>query len=519
MMSWLNGLSLRKKLFLLVAFASISLIVSVVLGLSIIKKVQIGGRTYSGIEMKTNYIDDLARARLNFNLLNSILKGQVLEYDEESLSGLRTTLQKQDETLDAMQAKLKGTGEYAKMHCTSCHAMPESSAVLISHRQAETSWPKMKEIINTQILPALQRGDTAGATAAFDGEFFDMYYDLMTSSKDAVDELREVTGQIKESTIKQVNWFVVFYTVGGVVSILAVVVLSVLFVQMIVRTINSIAAELDHAADRITDESRATSGSTQQLAEMASEMAASLEETSASLEEITAMIQQNDTNSSEANGAMRHNAEVSNKANLDIGEMQKSMQNIKRDSDEISSIIKEIESIAFQTNLLALNAAVEAARAGEHGAGFAVVADEVRNLAMRAAESARNSSALIERAIKNVNDGLAKVNNVVEQSNEVIDGTKKVGVLIEEISTASHEQTQGIVQINKAVTEMDSGTQQLAASAEELAAAAEAVMSQTIMLRDNIQGLIELVEGRGARRPEERGGGGAGTLALPPGVR
>jgi len=516
-MGWFNRLSLRKKLFLLVAFASFSLMVSVALGLFIIKKVQIGGHAYSGIEIKTEYIDDLARARLNFNLLNSILKGQVLEYDEGSLSGLRTTMQKQDETMAAMQAKLKGSGDAKQMHCGSCHAMPEGSAVVVSYQQAEVSWSKMKDIINSQILPSLQKGDKAGASASLEGDFFDMYYDLMGSTKEAVDELRGITGQIKEDTIKQVNWFTLFFAAGGAVSIIVVVALSVFFVQMIVRTINTIVGELDHAADRIAEESRVTSGSTQQLAEMASEMAASLEETSASLEEITAMIQQNDTNSSEANGSMRHNAEVSNKANLDIGEMQKSMQNIKQDSDEISTIIKEIESIAFQTNLLALNAAVEAARAGEHGAGFAVVADEVRNLAMRAAESAKSSSSLIERAIKNVNDGLAKVNGVVEESNEVIDVTNKVGVLIEEISTASHEQTQGIVQINKAVTEMDSGTQQLAASAEELAAAAEAVMSQTIMLRDNIQSLTDLVEGQQAlRRPVERGGAHA-TLALPSG--
>ena len=62
---------------------------------------------------------------------------------------------------------------------------------------------------------------------------------------------------------------------------------------------------------------------------------------------------------------------------------------------------------------------------------------------------------------------------------------------MEEISTASHEQAQGITQINKAVSEMDGGTQTLAANSEELAAASEAVMSQTITLRDNIMGLAE----------------------------
>ena len=82
------------------------------------------------------------------------------------------------------------------------------------------------------------------------------------------------------------------------------------------------------------------------------------------------------------------------------------------------------------------------------------------------------------------------------ESKDVVDGSRKVAILVEEISTASHEQTQGVLQINKAVTEMDTGTQQMAANAEELAAASEAVTSQTMMLRANIGDLIRLVEGK-----------------------
>lgn len=43
---------------------------------------------------------------------------------------------------------------------------------------------------------------------------------------------------------------------------------------------------------------------------------------------------------------------------------------IRRNSDEINSIVSEIEDIAFRTNILSLNASVEAARAGEAGRGF-----------------------------------------------------------------------------------------------------------------------------------------------------
>lgn len=58
-----------------------------------------------------------------------------------------------------------------------------------------------------------------------------------------------------------------------------------------------------------------------------------------------------------------------------------SMQQMSEMSQQIESIIGEIEKIAEQTNLLALNASIEAARAGEAGKGFAVVATQIGKLA------------------------------------------------------------------------------------------------------------------------------------------
>lgn len=494
MKQFFNSFSLRVKLFGLVALLSLALICSTVLALFIIHRVQIGGTMYSGIELKSNYIDAIARTRLNLNLLNSILKSQIIDYDPETLSGLHSTTKKFDLAIEEMRIFVQGDGS-DKVSCGGCHDIARASSVAESYNELSQTWPAMKTMITDQILPALEQEDMEGALNTFEEEFFEYYYDLMVSTKAAVDELREGSESLKETAVSEVNSFSLFFTVGGIITILFVLAGSYFFVQMIVRVINTIVEDLEMSADRISDEARVTAQTSQTVAEMASEMAASLEETSASLEEITAMTQQNDSNSSQANSAIKENERISAMADESMKTMQASMENIKSDSDAIATFIGEIEGIAFQTNLLALNAAVEAARAGEAGAGFAVVAEEVRNLAQRTAESAKNSSNLVGQAIANVDKGLGQASTVVKESQQVTEGSHKVSVLIDEISTASHEQSQGIGQINIGVTEMDRGTQQLAANAEELAAAAEAVNGQTLLLRDNISTLNALLEG------------------------
>ena len=144
------------------------------------------------------------------------------------------------------------------------------------------------------------------------------------------------------------------------------------------------------------------------------------------------------------------------RANDSMASLTDSMREISEGSRKMSDIIKTIDGIAFQTNLLALNASVEAARAGEAGAGFAVVATEVRNLAVRSAESAKNTAAMIEAIMGMVDQGKATLEETNHGFQEVADRVGKTGALIREISAGSEEQSEGVTSINEAVVNLTS---------------------------------------------------------------
>jgi uncharacterized phage infection (PIP) family protein YhgE len=281
---------------------------------------------------------------------------------------------------------------------------------------------------------------------------------------------------------------------GGFLMVMAA--LAYLVGLLVIRPVNSLIEDLLESAEQVASASSQITTASQSLAEAASEQAAGVEETSASIEEIASMTMQNADNSQQAKVLSDQTWTAIHKADASMNGVMTSMQEISNASEETAKIIKTIDEIAFQTNLLALNAAVEAARAGEAGAGFAVVADEVRNLAIRAAEAARNTATMIEGTVSKVKDGYEQVRATGLVFQAVGTGSKKVVELVAEIAEASSEQSQGIKQINTAIQEMDKSTQQNAASAEETASAAEELSAQSLQMKMYVGQLESLISGK-----------------------
>jgi len=199
-----------------------------------------------------------------------------------------------------------------------------------------------------------------------------------------------------------------------------------------IRTIKSKTNQLKNLVDNVI---RASSDMTINVANVATELAASASEVNASSEEISSAAQR----------------------------VAYESQDVVVSTDDIQEIMQIIKTVSDQTNLLALNASIEAGRAGEKGRGFAVVADEVRKLAEESKNTVMGSGGKIDLIIKKI---------------------QSISTSMEDISSASEEQTASMEEITATANKLSNLAENLK---EKLNLDFDRNWQQSINVQDNQQ--------------------------------
>ena len=208
------------------------------------------------------------------------------------------------------------------------------------------------------------------------------------------------------------------YTVGVLVSLY-----MLYYTTKIIKNQNE---EINKKTRNLESIINTSSESSLNVANIATELAASASEVNAASEEISATT-----------------LEVNSMAQDQVTDLD----TMYKMSNDIKNIARVITNISEQTNLLALNASIEAGRAGEHGRGFAVVADKVQKLAEESKKSVNETGNLIEI----INNNISKLT----------DNSKKLSIIIEGINSSAEEQTASMEEITSTASRLGALSEEL----------------------------------------------------------
>ena len=252
----------------------------------------------------------------------------------------------------------------------------------------------------------------------------------------------------------------------------------------ILESLTETFTSINTSAEQVNSGAVQVSNSAQALSQGSTQQASAIEELSATLNDVSTQVQQNSMDARNAYSIVTGNTDAINACNEDMTNMLEAMEQISSSSSEIANIIKVIDDISFQTNILALNAAVEAAREGSKG--FGVVADEVRRLASKSAEAAKQTAALIENSTDAVNKGSKLAEQTARSLGDIVEGSNQIQGLVKNISDASAQQAEAIVQINTGVDQISAVVATNTATSIGAASASEELSEQSLILKNMI---------------------------------
>lgn len=255
-----------------------------------------------------------------------------------------------------------------------------------------------------------------------------------------------------------------------------------------------ISQEIRHTLHTLREMSDQVSGGSMQLADAATNLAEASTVQASTVADLSTLTENLYTDMEKNSSQARECVEIASSAGrtLSVGnekmqDLKSAIEEIKKCSEEINAIIGAIEDIASQTNLLSLNAAIEAARAGEAGKGFAVVAEQVKNLAEESANSARETTRLIETTVAAVEKGNAIADETASNIEEVMVGAMQATEKMSQISDLLNQNVHYMRKIDDDLGDISEAVDNNAAISQETAAISQEQSGQ-------VEKMVELMD-------------------------
>ena len=398
--------------------------------------------------------------------------------------------------------------------------LPEGKMKSILLEKAREHEKKIFEIVDSQFIPAVEKGDKKRAQDVIDNlldpafaAHLEDVNELSKLSGDAVTQAEtDIKATLRSSFITLMVLFLLTLTVvtvvlwwvsGGIVNSLSE--LTSRFQDIaegegdltqrvdenrqdefgeVGHWFNQFLSKMEKVIASVAGNAQTLAGAAEEFSAVSQEMGAAAMQTSAqagvvsaAAEEVSHNVQTVAAGAEEMNASVREIARSSSDAarfaSNAVESAERTNATVSRlgvSSQEVGEVVKVITTIAEQTNLLALNATIEAARAGEAGKGFAVVANEVKELAKETAKATENISRKIGTIQQDTEAAVGAIGEISEIIRQIHDFQNTIASAVEEQATTTNE-------IGRNIEEAARGTGEIAANTTGVAEGAQATAS------------------------------------------
>jgi methyl-accepting chemotaxis protein WspA len=522
----LRQLTIKQKLYALIAFGTVGLGVVLALGGWLLLRYRIGGPEYERINQSRR--------------LESVMEPAVLIIDRPYLLLLDLAGAPDQQVADRLTAALQQMEEeYRQEQRHWREELPDGPVKQAVTVDAFRPADEVFRLYHEELLPLVRDKKRQEARELVEKKIRPHFREHRGRMLDALKLVKQQTAKVESDARNNTSFWLTALLVLSALAMVSLAALGLLTARSIVRTtrrmirrvhemasgasdltvqlpvdsqdemgqlavgINAMIAKIRAVVRRVRESSVQLLSTAAEIAATARQQDATVQGLSSSTAQVAAAVQEISSTSAElaatmneVNGRANHAASLATAGHALLLGMEAAMPQlvestasisaklgiIREKADGINLLVTTITKVADQTNLLSINAAIEAEKAGEYGRGFLVVAREIRRLADQTAVATLD----IENMVRHMQDavsvgvmqmdkfsgevraGVAHIGEVNGQTSQIIDEVQGLRPRFQQVNEGMRQQSIGAQQISEAMTQMAGSSRQVAGSLDEL---------------------------------------------------